>query len=387
MRIPSLAHRVRLIAIADVGMSGTGIGYVEIGGAVPARIIAASRSFAPLTERDERSALANISQTFRESAAAALAALGKTGTARAPDAVYVIAHSPWTESRSLSAEKSFEKDTRITKDLIGTLASTALKDAADVKSDELLEASVTHVELNGYPVAEPTAHSAQHIKVAVLVSTMRKEHRDAIESAAHTAFPGIDVKLRSHVRALVSALHESEGVRNGVIVDVGEEGTTISVIRKDLLDGQESIAAGMHTLLARVSGSGSKEETLGLLAMLEKGTCSTSACDEIMQALSAAEPQITKIFGEGLAKLAAKRRLPNDCVLITHPDVAPWFSRFLARIDFAQFTSTSQPLSVKALGLSDVSSLVSTEASVATDMPLMLAAALVHNESIRPPRA
>lgn len=381
MRIPLFSRAPRTFVIADVGAGGSAVGFVQVPSDGPARIIAAHRTFSPVEERSPESALISLGATFAESAKAALADYAKAGAKGRPEAIYAVVHAPWATSRAFSNEQHFEKDTKITNDIIGTLAKSALAQAGNIPRDELLEASVVHVELNGYPVKSPVGRMAQQVKVAALVSSMQKVHRDALENAIAAAFPAVPLKLRSHARALVSTLREhGDEARNCVVIDVADEGTTISVIRKNLLDGQAQIPAGTHALLTRIAPAGSREETLGLLAMLEKGTCSTTACDAITQALTAAEPEITKIFGEGFATLAAKRRLPNDVVLVTHADIAPWFAHFLSRIDFAQFTLTSQPLAVKILAQGDLKNVTETTPGVVEDIPLSLVAALVHNE-------
>lgn len=377
MRIPFFSRASKTFIVADVGAGGSAAGFLiqEDG---PGLMQAAARSHPSLEERGPDAALAQLARTFAESADAARAQAAKAGV-HAPEAAYIIIRSPWTVSRCLSIERAFDTETAVTDDLISSLAKEALSKGAEAAS-ELLEASVVHIELNGYPVASPAGKKARHLKVAVLVSTMEKQYRDAITAVAQKAFPGIPLKLRSHVRTLLVALKNEQHDRNCVVIDLADDGTTVSVVRKNLLDSETRIAAGVQTLLARIAKTGSREETLALLSMLEKGTCTSAACDEITQALSAAEPELTKIFGEGLATLATQRRLPNDAYLMAQSDIAAWFAQFLARIDFAQFTLTSQPLSVHVVGPAEFESLVHLSPGVMTDPGLCLAAALVHSE-------
>ncbi len=378
MRLPFFSRAPRSFVIADVGAGGSAIGVIRLDERA-AHLCAAARSHPRLDERDASAALASLARTFAESADAARSQATKAG-ARVPEAAYVIIRAPWAASRCLYAERAFETDTAISDDLISGLAKEALAQAADIAQDELLEASIVHIELNGYPVSSPRGKRARHIRVAILVSSIPKRYRDAITDAAQKAFPGITLKLRSHVRALLVALKSEQHDRNCVVIDLADDGTTVSVVRKNLLDSQTRIDAGVQTLVSRVAKSGSREETLALLSMLEKGICTSAACDEITQALSAAEPELTKIFGEGLATLAMKRRLPNDAYLMAQADIAPWFAHFLARIDFAQFTLTSQPLFVHVVGPTEFDSLVSCGNGVTPDQGLALAAVLVHTE-------
>ena len=50
-----------------------------------------------------------------------------------------------------------------------------------------------------------------------------------------------------------------------------------------------------------------------------------------------------------MGKSAAIHRLPDTLVLLAHPDILPWLSKFFSRIDFAQFTVTTQPFTVRTM--------------------------------------
>ena len=80
--------------------------------------------------------------------------------------------------------------------------------------------------------------------------------------------------------------------------------------------------------------------------MLNRDACSSETCEAVEQAMAKAEPDLARIFGEAIGKMAATRHVPNDLILITHQDLEAWLGRFFMRIDFAQFTITTLPFKV-----------------------------------------
>jgi hypothetical protein len=85
-------------------------------------------------------------------------------------------------------------------------------------------------------------------------------------------------------------------------------------------------------------------------------------------------------FGEQLAGLAGKSRLPQDLLLFVHPDLAPWLSRFFSRLDFSQFTVPLKPFSVVELSSKDMAEWIEIDGA-SPDISLLLASSLVHIES------
>ena len=92
------------------------------------------------------------------------------------------------------------------------------------------------------------------------------------------------------------------------------------------------------------------------------------------------EPELVRVFGEGMAVCAAQARLPNKLILITQPDMAPWLAKFFSRIDFTQFTLTTQPFSVETIAPADLSAWVTAARGVVLDTGVALSAALVNRE-------
>lgn len=370
------AHHAETALVADIGGGGSAVAFLQLASGSPSRILASARRFTPLEERSADQSITQISQSLAEAAEAARKNYSTAGYKRAPKEIVAIVHAPWASSRTAEAERSFDHETRITPALISELAKEALATAHLARAD-MLEAGVAHVELNGYPSHAPEKHSAHHIKVVVLLSEMRSADRGALEHSLQT-FTGIPVRFCSQARALASLLSQEGDSRNAVVIDMADDASSVTVIRKQVISEQARIPAGIHALLSKIAAAGSREETLALIGMLERGACQSAECERIVKALAAAEPEITKLFGEAFTALAAKRRLPNDAFLITDADLSGWFAQFLSRIDFAQFTTTSRPLSVHTLAPQDLAKYAIGDHL--TDVSLLIAATLVHIE-------
>lgn len=370
------SHRTETTLVADVGGGGSALAFIELSKGKPSRVTASARTYTSIEERTTDQSITQIAQSLSEASAAVQKIYADAGNKRAPREIVAIVHAPWASSHIAEAERRFDRETRITATLIAELAKEALAKTNVARAD-IIEAGVAHVELNGYPSHVPEKFSAHHIKVVVLVSEMKAEYKNTLEHALRT-FTGIPVKFRSQARALASLLAEGGQARNAVVIDIADDASAITVIRKHVVTEQARVPAGVHALLSKIAANGSREEMLALIGMLGRGACQSAECDRIVRALAAAEPEMTKLFGEAFTVLAAKRRLPNEALLITHADLSPWFAQFFSRIDFAQFTMTSRPFSVHALAPHDLAKYVAGERL--HDVSLLIAATLVHIE-------
>jgi len=158
------------------------------------------------------------------------------------------------------------------------------------------------------------------------------------------------------------------------------EATHIVAVRKGVPAETAVVAEGKRSILKRIAGDKMPEEVLALMKMLEDDKCEPAACEAIKAAIAHVEPELVRVFGETIGKLAAKRRLPNPLIIAAHADLLPWLSRFFSRIDFTQFTVTMQPFIPKAIGQEYVTDLIDVPSSLSVDLGLLLAASLVNIE-------
>jgi len=371
--------RGNLIAIVDVGSGSVGLTYAMVRRGMPASVMAAERVVLSPEERSKEATITKLAEGLDEAAK-------KIRQTKIPTAneVYCIVHAPWTRSRSVSASSHFEKEKVITDSIIGALAQQALGSETELDRSNILEASVVRIELNGYPAGEPVGKSARDIALYALLSDCDADVRAGMQPSLQRTFAHLTPIFRSSTRALLTVLRERP--RDGddyLIVDVGSEATNLVVVRGGVVSAQRLVSEGMRSMLARIAPTGMQEETLNLVRMLESDECSSGACQTIQESMARAEPEMVRVFGEGMAASATSKKLPNRLLLLAHPDMSVWLSRFFARIDFTQFTQTTQPFVIQTLSAKELENFVIAEKGVVLDTGLAISAALVNIEKSR----
>ncbi|MSU73709.1 hypothetical protein EXS56_01060 [Candidatus Kaiserbacteria bacterium] len=376
--------REKIVAVADIGSGSAALAIVAVSAEGPVRVLCAERRFLPLEERTTEAITAALGTHLVEVGKSVLAVYQKSGGS-APESVYAIVRAPWTRSKTVEARTSFPEVTQITDKIIGGLAQQALASDKEFDRAHILEAGVIRIEVNGYPTGEPEGASGHRLSVAALISDCDPTFKTTLTSALQQLFGGQKVVIRSGVHAILSILRNKADAwdKNFLVVDMASEGTNFVVIRDGITTDHATIPEGKNSILKRISGNGMTEETLTLLRLLARGECHDPACEAIQVAMAKAEPELVRTFGEVIAKLVVQQRLPNHLILATHQDLVPWLSSFFSRIDFAQFTTTTQPFVVTPLKPADLTHLALPEPGIHADTGILIAAALVNIEEGR----
>jgi hypothetical protein len=372
----------KIVAVVDIGSASAAVGIMRIASRGPAVILAAARSNLPTEDRTAAHSATAIGGAIGEAAQKALAAYTATPRGKRDPVreLYAVLRAPWTKSSTARAGDHFPSETKITDPMIASLAKRALDTQKEIDTSAILEANVIHIELNGYPTRHAAEQRATLIDVTILASQADPNMRTAALTALHQAFPALEPKLRSHTRALLALLSsDAPHVKNCMVIDMASEGTSIAVVRKGVITGQVLANEGVRSIIGTISGTTSIE-ALSMMRMIESERCESDACKTLLAKIAAIEPELVRVFGEHFGKLAATRPLPNDMLLLAHPDLLWWLARFFARIDFSQFTITSQPFVVHQLSAQDSASAVISAPGTTPDASLSLAAALVHIE-------
>lgn len=368
--------REEIQAVIDVAPGGASAAYIASSKRGPARILSTGVSALSLEARTPEQAKAQIGGQVKEAAEQARKKYLEAGASSPIKEVYVFIHAPWAESHLLRTMTTFEKETRIKDAHIAALAKEALVGEAGIDKTRLLEASVFGISLNGYPSADPEGAFATTVEALSLVSQCDPEVRGAIESAVHESFPDARIAWRSAFRALATLARRSHTGEHVLIIDMGADDTHVASVQgHDIV--QLVVPEGERTILARIAGGRAPEETLGLLRMLDRDSCSSDACEALRTALASSEPELVRVFGESMATIAATHRVANTLLLSAHPDLENWLGGFFSRIDFAQFTVTSLPLTVCTPASLDIERWVE---DAHTSDPLSIGAALVNIE-------
>ena len=373
----------KIIAVADVGSGSSALAIIAVPKKGAVRILAAERRQLKVEERSREATLAATCSNLVEVGQGVLALYAKTGGA-APSAVYAIVNTPWTHSKTIHADSVFPEMTRITPKMISALAQKALASDTEFDKSRILQASLIRVEVNGYPTDAPEGKSGTSLSAVALLSDCDPSVRSGVTSALQQLFGGQSIRMRSGVQAILSALHaRMETPQDFLIVDMSSEGTDLIVVRSGITTDHATVAEGKNSLIKRISGAGMPEDTMTTLRLASRGESHDPAAEAINTAMATVEPEMVRVFGEAITKLIARERLPNQLILAAHDDLIPWLSSFFARIDFAQFTLTTQPFSVRALKPADLEHWALPEAGVHVDVGILVAASLVNTEERR----
>ena len=377
-----LGHkRGKLVAVADVGTGSAAIALMTIEPGAPARVIAAERAILPIETRSQDATITGVATQLTvagEKIQKTHSALMQKGAGPVKE-LFVILRAPWVRSRVARALATFKGDSLITSRMITDMAEKMLAEDPALDKNNLLEATIVRTELNGYPCAKPAGKHARSLSVFALLSEAAAGVRPEVESSLQKIFPHLTPVFRSATRASIGVLKVLPGIGSDyVVVDIASEGTILTSVRDGIAAEHEQVPEGMRGIVQRITVSGLPEETLSMMRMVARDECSDPACEAIRTAITRVEPELVRIFGEVMAKCIVDRRLPNTLVLLVHPDLSNWLSKFFSRIDFAQFTQTTQPFTVRSIETGELSALVRPEDGVSLDSGLALSCGLVN---------
>lgn len=370
--------------VADIDTGSIGLAIVSVPKKGAAHIEAAVRTPLRLDEGTPEQILSATLQSLPETTQNLLTLFqDRKGTsASTPDEGYVIFHAPWVRAFGARVEGNLGAERVIEEDMIRSLSKEALKHMEGLDQSRFFEASVLRVDVNGYPTKKPEGKKASTVAVTALGCDIDTNTRRSVLEALSSVFPGRSWKERSAIRVAASVVSEEWlSKREYVFVDIASDGTDITVMRKNETTEHILAPEGVRTILKKVTPTnGLPEETLSLLSLIASDQCDDDACAPVRDALGKAEVDLAKIFGEAFAAVSKNRRLPNALVLSVHPALAPWFEHFFSRVDFGQFTATTEPFSVETLSPAHLSHTVSSVNEKEVDTALLLAAAALRGE-------
>lgn len=336
-----LRGRSHSAAIVDVGPGGASVAICVVSPSGAARILSTGSSKLSLEAHTLEQDASQIGSQIGEAAQAAF----RTPLGRPVEHVYVVVHAPWALSRSLHGKAVYERPTKIHDATIAQVAREALA-GASASSANLIESSVVRVELNGYPTAAPSGKSAHMLSVDLLLSECEQSLKSAVSEAVGKAFPVAKVSWRSAARALTNFARTSDALdHHFCVIDMGVATSHVMSVRGGSV-AEKTVAEGTRTIVARLAGTKPADEQLSSIRMLERDAASSETAEALQRALAIAEQSLVPPFAEAIGVMAADRRVANNVLLLAHPDLEPWLSRFFSRIDFAQFTVTTLPFTV-----------------------------------------
>lgn len=370
----------KAVFVADVEDGSVGVAIIACGNE-QARVLISDRAALAFEERTSEQTVAKLMEALATCAEKTLTAYSASESFKkygAPKEVYAIVHSPWTHIRTAQSETISETPQVATKEIIARLAKEALAQPSSLNSGNILDAGVLQVFLNGYPTGAPIGKKATRIGVSAIESDIDPAIRQGLTETLGRVLPGRTPSIRAGMRGYLSVLHEHlSDMQRCAIIDINTNTTTAFVVRREVISEEASVSEGIASVVKR-SGSALPEEMFSRMRLLASDTCSTPACLELKDTLARIEPDLVKAYAEMFGKLASQRRLPVTAVVFVRDDFAPWLRTFFSRIDFAQFTATTQPFAIETLTPADLHDAVAWEAGARPDSGIAVASAYVN---------
>lgn len=369
--------RQRTAAVVDVSPGGASAAIISVRNGQRSNIYAVGKSALSLEDRTDDQARAVIASQVEEACSQASRAYERLGHSEPITEAYIFMHAPWAKTHMVSGEHLYDANVRVQSAHIAEIVKEAIGSSKDIDLRNLLEGSVVRVDLNGYPTKEPEGKDAERIRVIAIATEADAQLKNSIAGAVHRSFPVARPQWRTALRAYLRIVRNLMQKDSCLIVDVGTDDTHLVAVHDGALE-QLIIPEGTRTILKRVASGRPPEEVLGYMRMLSRDACSSEACDALRQSIATTEPELVRIFGEAMAKMATAQKIPNDVLLVASPDLDTWLSAFLSRIDFAQFSLTSLPLAVQSASTLEMSGWVTGDELVG---PHALESVLVNIEA------
>ena len=368
------------IGVANIESSSVSFSIVHVESASGATIAVTRYAELPLEERTSGQHLFALKQRLADIVKQALADYNATKKARSVRKLYAIVHAPWAVGNLVQTAVSFPEETYISSAVIARCAEKAL--GARKGNAEYLDARQLPIMLNGYRTGLPEGKYAHLLEVAALISTCQADVRKEISSTLQEAFPGAHLIIHSGTHAVLEALEVARPhTSDAVCMHISGEGTEIVVVRGGIAVDYAYVAEGLRTMLERAFPGMRPDEARTAVRLMQRQDGSDATSTKTEEALLKAEPDMAHAYGEGLAAISAKLRLPNALILIADTDIAPWLKKFFERIDFSQFTVTAQPFAVDIISAQEFGSITGAEKS--GDLDTAIAASHVMREEQR----
>jgi len=363
-----------LAVVFDIGSATVGVAIAEYKKTKPIDVLFTHRVLINYGKQQTAKSLGKyVGKAIEEAGEEALAALADLNVG-GNFSVHAITHAPWSDSQAERAEGMLAKEMVITKELLQQFMAHHLPETR-VKGRIQFDRHVTRIELNGYATTEPYKKKAQNIAMTVLKSSMSEVVHTAILDAFSNVLPNHNVHIDSFLFAATQLQELFEDSDAYTIIDVGEEYTSVSIVRDDTIAGSAWASFGTEYLIRAISkdAEGARHEAISELTMFMENTCTPAQCRKVETALDGTQQEWVRAFGDACTKLTKVNRMPTKTFVSVNRSYGSWFKKAIEKIDFGQFTVTGRPLEAKLLSVDQAERPFTFYESVKRDTMLSLA--------------
>jgi len=351
----------KIFVILDIGSGSVGGFLVRDGHKNGLEILASIRS--DIKRKED-----TVHQPFHRSMEGSLRKVMKflrNKTNKAPDFIFCVPSSllyvAQTRIIRINKEKSFEVNKRLLDDLIEIEVKIfkktyANKSESSYLGDEadMLEHDIMKSILNGYDTVKPLGKKARQLDLYVYMSMCNAKIKEKIVDIINENFAGSPVVFRTFPFVVFNMLKDHVNNKQGfMLVDISDEVTDISLIRKGILEETISFPIGRNFVLRKIGKTLNTliKETSSVFSRLERGHSEESATKKISKAMNEAKDEWSEVFKKAIGEIAENSPLPQNLFLVGNDKVIEEFSSLVEDNFFAQFSILGKPFDVEKISL------------------------------------
>lgn len=268
--------------------------------------------------------------------------------------VLVLLGSPWHISWSDKILVKKEHNFRVTKNLI----NDSIRDSfyGTHKDMSILGKHIESVKMNGYQMKTSVGKSTQSLELDVYIESAPNEALSSISQIIKKYLPHARINWSTYTYTAASAIQESLGVKDFLLVMPEHEVTEIALIKDGIIQAEASMPLGTATLARELFGKSSSgiKEAISKTKRFLAGTLSESGLKTASLSMDVIKKNFFEDFRNILWQMNTSVLFP-DTVFVTGKNVASYFfSLWIKSENYSNETFTIGGFKTIMLGGKDI---------------------------------
>lgn len=372
-----------LVLLLDIGSSSVGAAFVEIKKGSSPRFLASVRESIPFQGvLSSTTFLMAMMRTLDKVLVSIQLKNIQSVDKTKPLDIFCTLSSPWfilkTRKLNISRPEEFEVNEQNLEEFIDQdieILKKELKEALPLNDIRIIERKIIQMKLNGYDIKNPYKQRTSNMEMLTTVGVSSNKVIKGIEGKLHRVSHHSAIHFGAFPLAVFNTIRDIFPTeKNLLFLDVTGEATDVSRMENDLLIGTVSFPYGKNFFIREISirMKTIHEEAETLFSMFLRDELNSVRSTKIAEVISVAEKEWLSKFEKTLTKIAHKQALPSKIFFTTDTELAPFFSRLIAKATSELLLGAS--FDVQYLDQLIVSKFVSFEAGVVRDPFLVVEA-------------
>lgn len=308
----------------------------------------------------------------------------------APKKIFCVLSSPWygSQTRLIKLEKNtpFVFNSKLADSLIQK-ETEFFKEEHLVKNLETgdqvmpIELKNMRTTLNGYPTQSPLGQKVKELEMTIFISMSSGQFLEKIQKIISDHFHRDDAKFSSFAMASFAVIRDMFAEHNNfLLIDVGGEMTSVSLIKQDILRESISFPIGKNFI---IRGVASKlrfplDEAKSLVSLYADNHAEDATKQKLDTIVKDLRSEWLKKFQESLAVLSNDISIPATIFITADPDLADFFCQTIKNEQLNQYTLTESEFKITYFGKEELHGNAILEKNVARDAFLTLEAIYIN---------